>query len=73
MSTRQADILVQLQENGTPRLDVSVSSTSNPVVSQSFDVAAGLGPFSAGTVIKFTRIEGLSSLPWSAEWTGYLN
>ena len=72
VGTRTADILVQLQADGTGLIDIPVSSGANSFAAQSFDVSAGLGPFTAGTVIRFERIEGLSGLAWSGQWGGYL-
>ena len=72
VGTRSADILAQLQSDGNVVLDIPVSSGANSFAGQEFDVASGLGPFVAGTVIQIKRIEGLSGLAWSGQWNGYL-
>lgn len=69
-STTQANISVQLQSDGVPLITIPVSPNSFP--NSSLSESVPLGAFSSGTVIRFERIEGLSGLPWSAGWVGYL-
>lgn len=71
-STRTADIIAQLQEDGNALLDIPVSSGANSFGAIVLPTETPLGPYITGTVIEIERIEGLSGLAWSAGWVGYL-
>lgn len=71
-STTQANIISQLQSGDTPIVDIPVSSGANSFASLVLPTETPYGPFVAGVVIEIERIEGLSGLPWSAGFVGYV-
>lgn len=65
-STRTADIIAQLQEDGTAVVDIPVSSGANSFASLVLPTETPYGPYTAGTVIEIERVEGLAGFTWSA-------
>ena len=71
-STRNADIIAQLQAAGSPVVDIPVSSGANSFATIVLPTETPYGSYGAGTIIEIERTEGLSGLAWSAGWVGYL-